>query len=173
MRSDRLRVRGFTIVELLIVIVVIAILAAITMIAYNGMQERAKDTRRKNDISQIKKALLAYDIVHGGVVHTYAYTDYGSGPTYGGWDHSAGTNWLAFLHKEYSKMPVDPKNIIENTVDATATENHVYSYYCYPAYEVGGIGHPDSASVTLVYRTESESAVTDRFLVTSCLTAVP
>ena len=34
--------RGFTIVELLIVIVVIGILAAITIIAYNGVQVRAK-----------------------------------------------------------------------------------------------------------------------------------
>ena len=33
---------GFTIVELLIVIVVIAILAAITIVAYNGIQNQAK-----------------------------------------------------------------------------------------------------------------------------------
>jgi prepilin-type N-terminal cleavage/methylation domain-containing protein len=35
------KARGFTIVELLIVIVVIAILAAITIVAYNGIQSRA------------------------------------------------------------------------------------------------------------------------------------
>ena len=34
--------RGFTIVELLIVIVVIAILAAITVVAYNGIQNRER-----------------------------------------------------------------------------------------------------------------------------------
>lgn len=34
--------KGFTIVELLIVIVVIGILAAITIVAYNGIQERAR-----------------------------------------------------------------------------------------------------------------------------------
>ncbi|MDB5187273.1 MAG: exported protein of unknown function [Candidatus Saccharibacteria bacterium] len=34
--------RGFTIVELLIVIVVIGILAAITIVAYNGVQNRAR-----------------------------------------------------------------------------------------------------------------------------------
>ena len=36
------RETGFTIVELLIVIVVIGILAAITIVAYNGIQERAR-----------------------------------------------------------------------------------------------------------------------------------
>ncbi|MBC7512702.1 prepilin-type N-terminal cleavage/methylation domain-containing protein [Candidatus Saccharibacteria bacterium] len=34
--------KGFTIVELLIAIVVIAILAAISIVAYNGVQQRAK-----------------------------------------------------------------------------------------------------------------------------------
>lgn len=36
------RTRGFTIVELLIVIVVIGILAAITIVAFNGVQERSR-----------------------------------------------------------------------------------------------------------------------------------
>lgn len=39
--------RGFTIVELLIVIVVIAILAAITIVAYNGVTARANTTSAK------------------------------------------------------------------------------------------------------------------------------
>ena len=51
---------GFTIVELLIVIVVIAILAAISIVAYNGIQVRARDTDRASDISQIKKKIETY-----------------------------------------------------------------------------------------------------------------
>ncbi|MNX84104.1 Type II secretion system protein G precursor [compost metagenome] len=42
---------GFTIVELLIVIVIIGILAAITIVAYNGIQDRAKSTALKSDLS--------------------------------------------------------------------------------------------------------------------------
>lgn len=38
------KLRGFTIVELLIVIVVIAILASISIVSYNGIQNRAKAT---------------------------------------------------------------------------------------------------------------------------------
>ncbi len=51
---------GFTIVELLIVIVVIAILAAITLVAYNGIRERALDSQLKTALSQANKKVLAY-----------------------------------------------------------------------------------------------------------------
>lgn len=39
------RQKGFTIVEMLVVILVIAILAAITIVAYNNVQERAKNSQ--------------------------------------------------------------------------------------------------------------------------------
>lgn len=48
---------GFTIVELLIVIVVIGILAAITIVAYNGIQERARNTTLISDLTASAKQL--------------------------------------------------------------------------------------------------------------------
>lgn len=51
---------GFTIVELLIVIVVIAILAAITIVAYNGVQQRANNSSIIGAASQAIKAITAY-----------------------------------------------------------------------------------------------------------------
>lgn len=45
------KLRGFTIVELLIVIVVVAILAAITVVSYNGVQGRTRATVVKSDLS--------------------------------------------------------------------------------------------------------------------------
>jgi len=54
--------RGFTIVELLIVIVVIAILAAITIVAYNGIQNRAKQSAAQSRLTQANKKILAYAV---------------------------------------------------------------------------------------------------------------
>lgn len=52
--------QGFTIVELLIVIVVIAILAAITTVAYTGVTNRAEDTKTTAAVSEWIKKLIAY-----------------------------------------------------------------------------------------------------------------
>ncbi len=52
--------RGFTIVELLIVIVVVAILAAITVVSYNGIQQRANNTAIISAASQTIKLVKAY-----------------------------------------------------------------------------------------------------------------
>ena len=76
---------AFTIVELLIVIVVIAILAAISTVAYSGIQNRARETRRQNDMTAIAKAITAYDIANEGVPRTFSYTNIS---TSGGWDYS-------------------------------------------------------------------------------------
>ena len=52
---------GFTLVELLIVIVVIAILASISIVAYNGIQNRAKNVATQSDLRQIEGFLELYN----------------------------------------------------------------------------------------------------------------
>lgn len=56
---------GFTIVELLIVVVVIAILAAITIISYNGITQRAVISGVKSDISGVAKRFENERTVNG------------------------------------------------------------------------------------------------------------
>jgi general secretion pathway protein G len=57
------RQHGFTIVELLIVIVVIGILAAIVIVAYNGVTSRASDNAVKSDLVNLAKEMEAYKAV--------------------------------------------------------------------------------------------------------------
>ena len=57
--------RGFTIVELLIVIVVIGILATLVITTYNGVQEKARDTKRKTDINALQGQIEAYEAENG------------------------------------------------------------------------------------------------------------
>lgn len=57
--------RGFTIVELLIVIVVIGILAGLVVVTYNGIQQKARDTERKTDINALHGQLEAYQAQNG------------------------------------------------------------------------------------------------------------
>lgn len=57
MHKQNTSTAGFTIVELLIVIVVIAILAAISVVAYTGIQNRANNAAVEADISAIIKKL--------------------------------------------------------------------------------------------------------------------
>ena len=54
------RSEGFTIVELLIVIVVIGILAALVLNTFQGVQARARDTERKTDINAIHTQLEVF-----------------------------------------------------------------------------------------------------------------
>jgi prepilin-type N-terminal cleavage/methylation domain-containing protein len=51
---------GFTIVELLIVIVVIGILAALVVTTFSGIQRKARNTERETDIKAIHGQLEAY-----------------------------------------------------------------------------------------------------------------
>lgn len=52
--------RGFTIVELLIVIVVIGILAALVVTTYGGIQAKARDSKRQTDIQALQTQIEAF-----------------------------------------------------------------------------------------------------------------
>jgi prepilin-type N-terminal cleavage/methylation domain-containing protein len=60
MHTQHRKTYGFTIVELLIVVVVIAILAAITIVSYNGITNRAKVSAAQQGAAQASKKLLLY-----------------------------------------------------------------------------------------------------------------
>lgn len=58
--------KGFTIVELLIVIVVIGILAALVISTFSGVQARARDAQRQTDIKSLSTQLEVFYTDNGG-----------------------------------------------------------------------------------------------------------
>lgn len=99
MIKPRVGQTGFTIVELLIVIVVIGILVAITVVAYSGIQARARDATRTTDIKQVQTAIEMY------------YVDIGNYPSSG--TDNVGINFSTLVPllvpKYIARLPSDPK----------------------------------------------------------------
>lgn len=113
---------GFTIVELLIVIVVIAILASITIVAFQGVQQRARDSRRVTDVNSLTKSLELYKTTFGQYPNPTSVN--------GSWEDSNEDGGSGAFMEQLTNSniingpaPVDPVN------DST----HMYRYYRYPA----------------------------------------
>lgn len=117
MISLQRREKGFTIVELLIVIVVIGILAALVITTFSGIQRKARDSERQTDINA----------VHGQVEAFYAQN--GRYPTNANLDDDT---WVqANLPGLDVEALADPKGS-SNDIAAAAAAN-VYSYAETPA----------------------------------------
>src|SRR5437870_9225566 len=68
MQKSSNRAVAFTLIELLVVIAIIAILIGLLFPAFSAVQDQAKRTQAKNDLTQIVNAVNAY------------YTEYGKYP---------------------------------------------------------------------------------------------
>src|SRR6478672_1648172 len=70
--SIKSNINGFTIVELLIVIVVISILAAITVVSFNGVRNRALVSQASAQLDQARKKVRLYYTENGTYPATMA-----------------------------------------------------------------------------------------------------
>lgn len=118
MVSLKQRQSGFTIVELLIVIVIIGILATLVIVTFSGVQQKARDSERKTDINALAGQLEA------------AYANVGYYPGLAGFNDAATRSTLEI--RLDSKAFGDPKNKGSETLlagQATTTGTADYRYH--------------------------------------------
>lgn len=59
--------KAFTLIEMLVVISLIGILAAIALVSFGGAQKQARDTTRKSDLKQYQTSLEVYGNLSSGL----------------------------------------------------------------------------------------------------------
>jgi len=112
---------GFTLIELLVVISIIGFLASASMVAFNSARIKARDSRRKTDLTLIRKALDLYFNQYG-----YYPPSASCGYDCNGYSYStSGGNWIAGLQEFLPRIPVDP---INNSAGPWGTGNYSYAY---------------------------------------------
>lgn len=123
--------RGFTIVELLIVITVIALLAAIVIIAYSGVQKRARDAAVRSDFSNVQKRIELIKVESSD--NTYPPTLHGrSGFRINKSLYITGANWNIFYcpneaHTSYAfgAMTQDTSILMDSSGEISKTSNYL------------------------------------------------
>jgi prepilin-type N-terminal cleavage/methylation domain-containing protein len=117
--------KGFTIVELLIVIVVIGILAALVVTTFTGIQKKGRDTERQTDIKAIHGQVEAY------------YAQNGKYPTLANLNDTSSGGFLQTSMKGLDTDALyDPKQAASDTTPVAATEvddTYEYSYIPTPS----------------------------------------
>lgn len=122
---------GFTIIELLIVIIVIGILATLVVYNYTGTQARTRDAKRTTDAKSIEAALESYRSENTGYPASSTATQV-AGASTAGWETSGASQGGTFLsaleaHGFPMGVPIDPVN---NTL---TTSGKTYRYKTYVA----------------------------------------
>lgn len=137
--------RGFTVVELLIVIVVIGILASLVLNSFAGVQAKARDTQRKTDLNAIGTQLEA------------CYNDKCNGayPTLANIQDDATSGWVETNFKGFDKNALyDSNNAKVQGSAVSATAQYQYSVTPVGCTGVGGTATP-CLSFTLTSYQES------------------
>ena len=61
-----MKTKGFTLVELLVVIAILAILATVSVVGYTTYIQNANQSKAVQELTQIRDYAMAYDLTHTG-----------------------------------------------------------------------------------------------------------
>ncbi|MDP2103904.1 MAG: prepilin-type N-terminal cleavage/methylation domain-containing protein, partial [Candidatus Gracilibacteria bacterium] len=103
--------KGFTLVELIVTITIIAILGAIAFTAFNGFQSSARDSSRASDLANLSQGLDTYYIKTGSYPNpdnSFTVTYSGGSLWYQGTVGDTLINILSSNGSKLSKKPTDP-----------------------------------------------------------------
>lgn len=118
---------GFSIIEVIIVIVIIGILTAIVAVSYGGVTKQARDSSRREGIDAIVKALDLYYLDHGVFPRGKCVTGCVINT---GWSTTNDDSWKYLeeqLVPEYiSALPTDPKPTIGTSPHSANANGYAY-----------------------------------------------
>lgn len=124
--------KGFTLIEILIAIAIIAVLTAIGVVSYTSVNKNSRDAKRRGDIEQIRSALELYRADKG------FYPSTGDGSYTVASDLINVTDMTTYI----PSIPSDPKGdllpYMYKATDFSATTDNYYGYCLAAAIE--GIG---------------------------------
>lgn len=122
---------GFSLIELLVSISIIAILMALAIVSFGSAQVKARDARRMQDMSLLQKAAEQYYMIAGS-----KYPNTGAVV-------SVGTTWASGSQTILESFPQDPRSVgssyVANVTDTT---------YCICAKSEGNVGNSTSDACT-------------------------
>jgi len=149
--------RGFTLMELLIVVAIMGILAAVGLSSFIFSQQKGRDAQRKSDLSQIAKALeiyyddfKTYPLSEGGKIK--ACDDGDGNVTVCNWGEVFKLTVRGAEQIYMAKMPNDPQN--SNNYYYVSSDGRSYTLYSTlennqdKGYEQTGYGADDSGNCT-------------------------
>lgn len=139
--------KGFTIVELLIVIVVIGILAAITIVAFNGVQNKANVAVLQSDLTNASKKIKADNVLLGTFPDSLSVANEGKGISVSAGTTLAYTNTAtsfcltgvrgsATYHMGSSETLSSGGCPITNLIDNPSVESNTNSWTAHTSYTV-------------------------------------
>jgi len=147
--------RGFTLIELLVVVAIIGILATVVVVNLTNSQKKARDAKRKADISSIEQALGLYFVDSGQ--YPAQFVGYGTSmcsALSSTGDAVTTRNPDLFLSQLLSEMPNDP--LFVGSYDYTRYNARNY-FFCQA--KVGGVW--DRGTYAVWANLESESGNAD------------